>query len=122
MSTPNALNMTSLRGKTDLKKIGTTLTNLTSNPSASGLSYKINSLVASNVGSTEVRVDVRVNTPNGAFYIIKDVNIPSNTTLNIVTRESGFYLQEDETVGLVVTTSNSIEAVCSYEIIDDAEV
>jgi len=119
MAAPNIVNVTSILGKTDVKAVTTIVGVITACPTEKV--YKINSLVVSNVNATldcDITVDLyRSGTP---WHIAKGITIPANATLVVISKDMGIYLQENDLIRLAASNSGDLEALCSYEVIDDA--
>lgn len=119
MAEPNVVSVTSIYGKTDLQQCGTSLTAITI--CAADKLYKINSLIISNVDGTN-DADITAVITRGAtdYHLGKTITVPADSTLVLVTKDMGIYLQENDSIKLQASAVGDLEAICSYEIIDDA--
>jgi hypothetical protein len=121
MAAPNVVNVTTITGKTDVLDVGTTASAITSNASASGKVYKINSLIVSNIDDDsggEITVDLfRSST---AYKIASKITVPVGSTLVLISKDTSIYLEEGDELRCTAANANYLKAICSYEIIDDA--
>lgn len=118
MAEPNIINVISIVGKTDVLRITTTPTEITSNPINSNKVYKINSfLVSNNDTTTDYAINVGLYRNEELYDIAKNIIVPIGETVTVLSRDLGIYLQEGDSLRCVTTTSNKLTAICSYEII-----
>lgn len=121
MAAPNVVNVSSVLGKSDVQAIGITATAITTNSAASNKLYKINSLIVSNVDGTDAAdVTVDLYRSSTAYHIAKTINVPADTTLVVISKDMGIYLEEGDSIRCTASAAGDLEGVCSYEIIDDA--
>jgi hypothetical protein len=121
MANPNIVNVTTINGVTTfLTPANTTANVLLSNAASSGLVYKINQIVASNVnGSVAVATTVSIdNAAAGAgtdFPIVSTVSVPANASLIVVDKTTAIYLMENQSIVVTSGTSSGISYTISYE-------
>lgn len=128
MANPNIVNVTAIYGTTTyLTPSGTSAVVLLPNAASSGLVYKINNIVASNVnGSTAVDTTVSIYTngavaqgsaPSGgtAFPIVSTVSVPADASLIVADKTTGIYLQEGTSIVVTSGTASGITYSISYE-------
>jgi hypothetical protein len=121
MAAPNVVNVSSILGKTDVQAVGLSATAITTNSTSSNKLYKINSLIVSNVdGTNDADVTVDLYRSSTAYHIAKTVTIPADSTLVVISKELGIYLEEGDSIRCTASAAGDLEALCSYEIIDDA--
>jgi len=121
MTAPNVVNITSMIGSTDLQSITTTATAITTNSAASNKLYKINSLIVSNVdGTNNADVSVDIFRSSTSYYIARTITVPADATLVVVSKDMGIYLEEGDSIRCLASADGDLQAICSYEIIDDA--
>jgi hypothetical protein len=48
-------------------------------------------------------------------WIADAITVPAAATLVVVSRDAPLYLMEDRSLGLLASSDDAIEAVCSYE-------
>lgn len=125
MANPNISANTSIKGNTKGTKLGTTsLTDCLSNPSSSGVVYKINSIIAANVDGVS-GVDVSVTFYDGTlpeptdYYLTKTLLVPADSTQIILTKENYLYLTENTKIRAQAGTANGIDIIISYEEISE---
>lgn len=106
--------------KTALQKVETTAAPIVTNPSESGVVFKISSLFISNISpSNDASVDIEVQRGASAYSILKGGKIPAGKTLSaFASKEIGVYLEEGDSLRLKSSSADSLEAVCSYSEID----
>lgn len=121
MAAPNVVGVTTITGKTDRQAVGTSATAITTNSASSGKVYKINSLLIANVDGTN-NADITVDIYNGttAYHLAKTITVPADSSLVVISKDTGLYLEEGDSIRLTASATGDLEAVCSYEIIYDA--
>jgi hypothetical protein len=115
-----ALNMVltaSVYGKTAAANLSTVLSNVIVNNLSSSTLVKVNHLMFSNYGSVTVQGNVflyRYSTSNGN-YITNNINVPANSTLVVLGKDTPIYLEEGDVVQASTSTANSLSVISSYE-------
>ena len=128
MAAPNIVNVTTITGKTTYAALTTTLTPvLLANAVSSGKVFKINSIMVANVdGTNAADVTVDINTAaagSGTSYALAStISVPADATLNLVDKNSSFYLEEDKSILGGASANSDLEIVISYEEINQQEV
>lgn len=121
MAAPNIANLTSITGKTDVQSVTTTTTALTTNSASSNKVYKINSVIVSNVdGTNDADITVDLFRSSTAYYLARTITVPADATLVVVSKDMGIYLEEGDSIRCLGSANSDLQAICSYEIIDDA--
>ena len=121
MANPNIVNVTAIYGTTTYLALSTTnATTILSNAASSGLVYKVNNIVISNVsGVTAANVTVSVNSAasgGGTPYdLAYQISVPAGASLIVTDKSTSFYLMENQSVVITAGTANYLEAVLSYE-------
>ena len=119
MAEPNVVAVTSILGKTDVLSVTTTATAITT--CAAEKLYKINSLVVANIdGANPADITVDLFRSSVAYKIVSTVTIPADSTLVVISKDMGVYLQEGDALRCAASANDALQAFCSYEIIDDA--
>ena len=124
MANPNIVNVTSILGETTYAALTTTLTTvLLANSAASGKVYKINSIMVANVdGTNAADVTVDINTAAGgggtSYALASTISVPADATLNLIDKNSSFYLMEDKSIIGGASANSDLEIIISYEIIN----
>jgi len=83
---------------------------------------KINSLIIANIdGTNAANVTVEVSTDDGVTYvpIAKDVSVPSDESLVVVSKDSGFYLDETDILAVTASAAGDLTYLVSYELMTD---
>lgn len=125
MTAPNIAGLTSIIGKSDvlnapLTTIDNVTAKLTENLTASGKVYKINSILVSNISAANADVSIALYRGGVAYYIAYAIRVPVNSTLISVSKDMGIYLEEGDSIQCIASASSSLQAICSYEIVNDA--
>jgi hypothetical protein len=121
MAAPNVVNVTSILGTTDVLNVTTTATAITTNSAASNKLYKINSLIVSNIdGTNNADITVDLFRSSTAYHLASTITVPADATLVVISKDMGIYLQEGDSVRCQASANGDLQAICSYEIIDDA--
>ena len=121
MTAPDIVNVTNILGSTDVQSITTTAAAITTNTAASGKVYKINSLVVANIdGTNDADVSVDLFRSSTAYYIARTITVPADATLVVISKDTGIYLEEGDALRCLASADGDLQAICSYEIIDDA--
>jgi len=116
MANPNIVNVTNIFGKTSSQQVSTSPNSIVSNPSSSGTVIKVNSLVIGNVnGSNAATVNVDFFRGGTSYRIAYTVEVPADTTLVVLSKETALYLEEGDSLRVESSNSGYLEAVCSYE-------
>jgi hypothetical protein len=124
MANPNIVNVTSILGETTYAALTTTLTTvLLANSAASGKVYKVNSIMVANVDGTnaaDVTVDINTSAAGSgtSYALASTISVPADATLNLVDKNSSFYLMEDKSIIGGASANSDLEIIISYEIIN----
>ena len=121
MAAPNIVNVTTIIGKTAVVNLTTTsATAVVSNPAASNKVFKINTLIVSNVDGNSA-YDITVSLYSAAAAggtateIASTVSVPPDSTLVVLDKSTGIYLEEDKSIGAIASSVSKLKVVCSYE-------
>lgn len=130
MANPNIVNVTTINGvTTSYAPTVTTAVGFINNAASSNTVYKIESLVAANTTSSAVSVTVVIYTGaaisagsaltggTGTYPICSTVSVPANSTLVVIEKSNGIYLNENSTIGVTTSSANNITFTVSYEAI-----
>lgn len=119
MVAPNVVSVTSILGKTDVQSVGTSATAITT--CATDKVYKINSLIVSNIdGAVAADITVDLFRSSIAYRVASTITVPADTTLVVISKDMGIYLEEGDALRCTASAAGDLQALCSYEIIDDA--
>ena len=121
MAAPNIVNVATITGKTNVVDLtSTSATSVVSNAASSGKVIKINSLIVSNVDGT-ANADITINLYSAAALggtatqICSTVAVPADSSLVVIDKSSGIYLEEDKSIGATAGSANDLKVICSYE-------
>ena len=121
MAAPNIVNVATITGKTNVVDLtSTSATSVVSNASSSGKVFKINSLIVANVDGT-ANADITINLYSAAALggtatqICSTIAVPADSSLVVIDKTSGIYLEEDKSIGATAGSANDLKVVCSYE-------
>ena len=121
MAAPNIINVTSAIGSTDVLDVTTTPQIITQNGAASGQVYKINSFSVANIdGTNSAEISVEIFRGGSSYYLVRSVTVPANASLVIMSRENAIYLVEGDQLRVSASANGDLQAIVSYDIIDDA--
>jgi hypothetical protein len=122
MTNPNIVNVTSILGKTVQADLDTTLTTEILLCAASDKVLKINTILIANIdGTNAADVSVFITKSGGSpIAIASTISVPADATLNLIDKNSSFYLEEGDNIEAGASADNDLTITISYEEIDDA--
>jgi hypothetical protein len=121
MANPNIVSVNSIFGNTTGIALTTTLTTvLLANASSSGKVFKIESIMVANVdGTNAADVTIDWNTDAGgtgtSIALAATISVPADATLNLVDKNSSFYLMENQSIIGGASANSDLECIISYE-------
>ena len=121
MANPNIVNVTAIFGLTTIGALTSTLTTvLLSNAASSGSVNKVEGILISNVNATlnaSVTLSIAPNDDGSgtARAIANLINVPALSSLQLIDKNSTFYLNEDTAIIGGASTTPILEYVISYE-------
>ena len=120
MTAPNLLLPGSILGKTTyLTLADTNETDLLVNASGSDTAMRVTNLMAANIdgsGAADITATLYTAASGGTGYAIAStVSVPADSTMVILTRENGFWLEEDRRITVQASASGDLSVICSYE-------
>ena len=121
MANPNIVSVNSIFGNTTGFLLTTVLTNvLLANATASGKVFKIESIMVANVdGTNAADVTIDWNTNAGgtgtSIALAATISVPADATLNLVDKNSSFYLMENQSIIGGASANSDLECIISYE-------
>ena len=121
MANPNIVSVNSIFGNTTGIALTTTLTTvLLANASSSGKVFKIESIMVANVdGTNAADVTIDWNTDAGgtgtSYALAATISVPADATLNLVDKNSSFYLMENQSIIGGASADSDLECIISYE-------
>jgi hypothetical protein len=118
MANPNIINVSDIRGNTAVMNVTTVSTALVTNSTGSNSVYKIVLLSATNISDTDtVAVSVNLERSSIPYSLGRNINIPLNSSLAIVTKDAALYLIEGDVIKCSATANSNAQIICSYEVI-----
>jgi hypothetical protein len=122
MANPNIVAVVSIFGNTTGFALTTTLTNvLLANATSSGKVFKIESIMVANVDGTnaaDVTIDFHTaanGTAGSSFALAATISVPADATLNLVDKNSTFYLMENQSIIGGASANSDLEVIIAYE-------
>ncbi len=123
MAAPNIVNVATITGittwKAGINTEGAGVSVIVTNASSSGKVIKINSLVATSIGTTtgvSVKLFDQAAGVGNSVSIATTMSVPTYSSLAVVSKDISLYLQENQSVGVFKQADfGDIDVVCSYE-------
>ena len=120
MSSPNLITANTILGKTTGLILANTTTQIVlNNPSGSGKTLKLNTVIAANKTSIPSYASLSWNSAASAagteFPISANIIIPGNSAMPLIDKGTQFYLEENTSLTAYNGTANSIVFTASYE-------
>lgn len=118
MANPNIINVSDIRGNTAVQNVTTVSTALVTNSASSNSLYKIVMLSVSNISDIDdVAITVTLQRSSAAYSLANNINVPLNSSLVLITKDSAVYLVEGDTLNCKASANANAQIVCSYEVI-----
>lgn len=118
MANPNIVNVVSIFGKTSVLPVTTQASNIVINSSNSNTVVKINTLIASNInGTSAADFTASLFRSTVDYPVASTISVPADASLVVLSKDTALYLEEGDSIRCLASSSGSIVAVCSYEII-----
>ena len=132
MANPNIAALTSIYGNTAYVIPATTSvsvawtfngsTALTGLTPAAGTVNKITGIVATNVTGTAANISIGISNNSTyasgtPYYVAYQISVPANAALIITDKTTGFYITENQSVGVIVGTGSALNIVATIEVI-----
>jgi len=121
MAAPNIVNISSMVGKTDTTSLTTTSpTNILNNAASSNKVLRVTMVRAVNVDGSNA-ADITVSLYSAASLggtateLIQAKEVAINTNLDIITKDTPLYLEEDTSLGATASAANDIKMIVTYE-------
>lgn len=126
MAAPDIVDVTSILGKSTATALSTTnATTVLNNPALSNKVLKVNLIRVTNVDGTVVaEITITYNSEDDgggtAYALASTITVPADAAIDIITKESSFWLEEDKSIVATAGAANDLEVFISYEEMDDA--
>jgi len=118
MAQPNIVNVSSILGTSEVKVLTTTLTT-TLVTAASDKVLKMNLIRCTNITDNDATVDFDVEVAGTHKKIANEVTVPANSVVDIVDKNSAFYLQETDLLRGGASAGSTIDVMVSHERLKD---
>lgn len=116
MAAPNIVNVTNIVGSTAVQSVSNTATAIVTNSVGSNSVIKVNALYISNSNTiSNANVTIDLYRSSVAYNIGYLITVPSSSTLDVISKS--VYLQEGDSLRLTAGSINTLQSVCSYEVI-----
>lgn len=123
MANPNIISTTAIYGNTSSIFVTSNsspfATALVSNPASSGKVFKINSIVVSTLSEVVERVTIGIFSEDDlggtSTHLVSNVALPVSASLIVTDKNTSFYLLEDKSIGVSVSTANVVYVTTSWE-------
>ena len=78
----------------------------------------MNTIIASNTSSSlTIGVDISWSDSSNDYYIIKNIDIPPDTTLLVLDKNSQIYVEENTFIKAKATSTGLLDLLISYEVV-----
>lgn len=121
MAAPNIVNITSMIGRTNTTSLTTTsATNILNNAASSSKVLRVTLVRAVNVDGSNA-ADITVSLYSAASLggtqteLIQAKEVAINTNLDVITKDTPLYLEEDTSLGATASAANDIKMIVTYE-------
>lgn len=117
MAAPNVVTTTSIICKTAGQSVLDTATNFVINSSSSNKVFKINTLIIANIDASTayaITADVYKN-QSTSYKFASGIVVPATTSIVLISKDSGIYLEENDSIRLSTSATSKLQAICSYE-------
>lgn len=117
MANPNIVNVSSIKGKTDTFSLDVAEATLLT--ASANTIYKINVIQVANIDGVNA-ADVTIKYGDGANdrAIASTLSVPADAAVVITDKNTGFYLEENETIKGSASASADLTCLISYEVIE----
>jgi hypothetical protein len=117
MTAPNIGNFNYMFANSNVQAVGTGASSIVTNGAGSGQVFKIYSLSVANYTTTPTGLTADFYRSSIAYRLAGNINIPANSSMVLITKDNGIYLNEGDSLRLTASAVSSLEAVCSFEVI-----
>ena len=119
MTIPNIVSVATINAITEVAVLTTTLTT-TQVTAASNKLLKINLIRCANITDDDATVTFDSEVSGTIKILANEVTVPANSVLDVVDKNSSFYLQETDLIRGGASANTTVDCTISYDIIDDA--
>jgi Ethanolamine utilization protein EutJ (predicted chaperonin) len=115
MANPNIVNVTQIYGVSNVAALTSSTANIVTNPSGSNEVLKLNSVSVGNYSSGNITCNVMINRSGTVYYFAGNVTVPSYSTLIVVGKDNGVYLNEGDVLQANCNASSAGTIIASYD-------
>lgn len=120
MASPNLKTINAVYGKISSVKLNsTTEISVLNNPVSSSKLMKVNTIMICNGTTTNVAITLIHHTQEAlggsGVEIVKDITVPSQSTMTIIDKNNQIYVEENMSIGAVAQEADKLNVVVSYE-------
>ena len=84
---------------------------------------KVNSVIIANIdGTNAADITLEVSIDNGSTYfaIAKTISVPADSSLSLIGKDNGFYLDETDLLAVTASANSDLVATASWEEMKDS--
>ena len=118
MTIPNLVSVATIHAETLVAVLTTTLTT-TLVTGESDHVYKINVLRCTNITDSDATVTIDIEKGGTHKKIANEVTVPANAVVDIIDKNTSFYLEETDLIRGGASAGTTIDCVISYEALAD---
>lgn len=115
MAAPNIVTVTNIVGKTSFRLATTSNTSIVTNSTSSNKLLKLNSLYCTNVSANTSDITVSILRSGSLNSLAYKIIVPVSATLNVITKDTGVYLEEGDELQVHSSITSTVMCSCSYE-------
>ena len=121
MTIPNLVSVATIHAETLVAVLTTTLTTTLVTGEAEHV-YKINVLRCTNITDSDATVTIDIEKGGTHKKIANEVTVPANSVVDIIDKNTSFYLEETDLIRGGASAADTIDCVISYEALADQEL
>mgnify|MGYP003991010665 CR=1 FL=1 len=121
MATPNLINVDTITPVCQIQAVTTSRASIVDVNAE--YCAKVNSLIIANIdGTNAADITVEISIDNGSTYfaIAKTISVPADSSLSLIGKDNGFYLDETDLLAVTASANSDLTAMVSYELMKDA--
>jgi len=116
MAAPNLISANTITGKTATANCTTVSSNVIT--VSANTVVKLNSIIFTNYNNSDVvSANAIINRSGTTYFLGAKVNVPPNSTLVLLGKDSPIYLEENDVLQTVVSANSAIHMSAGYELI-----
>ena len=121
MATPNLINVDTITPVINVLAVTTSRVAIVD--VAAEYCAKINSMIIANVDGTnaaDITVEISIDNGSNYFAIAKTISVPADSSLSLIGKDNGFYLDETDLLTITASAAGDLVATVSYDLMKDA--